>query len=53
MGMWLLTVLVEKDTAICEEINKLHKFKDVKVVEKHYLEMLNNIIKELNEKDED
>ena len=53
MGLWLLTVLAEKDNAVCEEICKIHKIKDVKVVQKHYEQMLKNIEKELNEKDED
>ena len=52
MGMWLFTVIGEKDAMVCEEIAKMHKV-DVKVVEKHYKEMLNNIKKELNEKVED
>lgn len=52
MGAWFLTAWGEFDVELCEEISKHHKV-DVKVVEKHYLEMLNNIVKELNEKVED
>lgn len=51
MGAWFLTAWGEKDTAIVEEIAKLHKV-DVKTVEKHYREMLKNIEKDANKQNE-
>lgn len=50
MGVWIFTVFGEKDVAVCEEIAKLHKV-DVKVVEKHYKEMLKNIEEEVKDED--
>ena len=46
MGMWLFQSWGEADTAIIEEIAKVHKV-DVKVVEKHYKEMIENVKKEV------
>ena len=46
MGMWLLQSWGEVDTAIIEEIAKVYKV-DVKVVEKHYKEMIENVKKEV------
>lgn len=42
MGFFFLEAYGNEDTMIIEEIAKLHKV-DVKVVEKHYKEMLENI----------
>lgn len=46
MGFWFLEGFGEQDTAIVEEIAKVHKV-DVKVVEKHYKEMLKGIANEV------
>lgn len=51
MGVFFLQAWGEKDTAIIEEIAKLHKV-DVKTVEKHYKEMLKNIEKDVNKQNE-
>lgn len=48
MGLWFWTAVANKHTEICEEIAKELKV-DVKLVEKHYKEMLENIEKELEE----
>lgn len=42
MGFWFLESFGNKDTMIVEEIAKEHKV-DVKIVEKHYKEMLEKI----------
>ncbi len=46
MGLWLLQSWGEKDSAIVEEIAKIHKY-DIKTVDKYYKEMLEKIEKEL------
>lgn len=50
MGVWLLQAWGDYDVQLCEEIAKAHKV-DVKVVEKHYKEMLKNIEKEVKDED--
>lgn len=46
MGFILFQSYNEKDTPIIEEIAKLHKV-DVKIVKKHYEEMLKEIANEV------
>lgn len=46
MGFWLLEAFNEKDTPICEEIKRLHKFNKIEVVKKCYAEMLEKIAQE-------
>lgn len=46
MGFWLFQAYNEKDTPICEEIKKLHKFSKLEIVKKYYAEMLEKITKE-------
>lgn len=46
MGLWLLQAYCEKDTPICEEIKRLHKFNKIEVVKKCYAEMLEKIAQE-------
>lgn len=46
MGVWFFQSYNEKDTPIIEEIAKLHKV-DVKIVKKHYEEMLKEIANEV------
>lgn len=46
MGFYFLQSYNEKDTPIIEEIAKLHKV-DVKIVKKHYEEMLKEIANEV------
>lgn len=48
MGVFFLGAWGDKDTAICEEIAKLHKL-DLEVVEKHYKEMLKAIKDEIKD----
>ena len=45
MGFWLFQAYNEKDTPICEEIKRLHKFNKLEVVKKCYAEMLDKIAK--------
>ena len=51
MGLWFLTAIGEKDAPIVEEIAKLHKV-DVKIVAKHYEEMLKKIKEEVKENED-
>lgn len=48
MGFFFFQAYGEKDTAIVEEIAKLHKV-DVEVVAKHYKEMLEKIKNEVKD----
>lgn len=48
MGLFFLQSFGDKDTMIVEEIAKEHKV-DVKIVEKHYKEMLEKIHNEVAE----
>ena len=48
MGMWLLTVLGEKDTMIIEEIAKLYGV-SVQTVTEHYKEMIEKIKNEIKD----
>lgn len=48
MGVWFFQGFGEKDTAIVEEIAKVHKV-DVAVVKKHYEKMLEEIKNEVEE----
>lgn len=50
MGAWFWGAFGELDVQLCEEIAKAHKV-DVKVVEKHYKEMLKNIEEEVKVED--
>lgn len=50
MGVFFLQAWGELDVQLCEEIAKAHKV-DVKVVEKHYKEMLKNIEEEVKDED--
>ena len=52
MGFWLLEAFNEKDTPICEEIKRLHKFNKLEVVKQCYAEMLEKIAK-LEAKEQD